>query len=579
MNIKAPIFTLLLFFAAVNGVLAQPASLSIGDTTKTIEGKEASTSELYFDALVARRHEDNTRAFSLLKRFIAERPDVAAAHFEMARIHAEDKDMEAAIESVKRAIALDTNNKWYRETYANMLASRKNYAEAAEIYAQLSLKEQRDEDYPAKAAENYELAGKKEEALRYLDMALQRNIDDEDLMLQKMQLYLDMGKADKAAEVVQQMVAGDPRNGKYYKLLGDLYDNHNMVKKATELYEQALKKLSDDASVQIGVASHALRLGDSVRYKTYLKKAITNPNVDAETQLELLSAYIQSVPNEGSALAEALPLVEQLVAQDPTNATVLAYYGEALEGSGKRDSAALIYKRALDLKPGTYAVWGRLLGLYLEKPYADSLIKYSEKAIRLFPNQAVVHFYNGLGHLNKNEEQVAIKTINRAIDLQPETEKELLTSMYSTLADVYYTTKQYIQSDEAFDKALALDPASPNVLNNYAYYLSERGLRLDDAEKMSKKALELRPNEGTYLDTYGWILYKKGDLKGAKTYIQKAIDLNGANADATLYDHLGNVLYKLNEKEKATEAWKKAKEKGSDDKNIDKKIGEGKLYE
>lgn len=584
MNIKAAIYTLFLTFVPLVAIFGQSKSITTESTTsadslETEEGFSAKTDELYFDALVAKRHEDNSRAKTLLKQLVTSRPQMAAGHFELARLYADEKDMESAITSVKKAIALDTGNKWYRETYANMLAARKEFAEAAEVFARLSAVQTKDAEYPEKAAENYERAGKTDEALKYLDIALQRNMEDEELMLQKMQIFLDAKQYGKAAEVVQQMIKYDPRNGKYYKLLGDLYDNNKMGDKATTLYEQAVKKLPEDVSVQIGMATHSLRKGDTTLYKTWLKKAISNPSIEVDLQMELLSAYIQSMPNEAEAMADVLPIITDLVRQDPNDALLMAYYGESLEGAGKKDSAAMAYKRSLELKPSNYAVWGRVLGLYLEKPYADSLIKYSEKALRLFPNQAIVHFYNGVGHMNKDENPAAIKAINRALDLQAETEKDVLSLMWSTLGDIYYTTKQYTLSDEAFEKALALDPENANVLNNYSYYLSERKLKLDDAERMAKKAIELRPNEGTYLDTYGWVLYRKGNYQQAKVYIQKAVDAAKESADGTLYNHLGDALFKLNERSKAIEAWKKAKEKGVDDKNIDKKILEGKLYE
>ena len=151
--------------------------------------------------------------------------------------------------------------------------------------------------------------------------------------------------------------------------------------------------------------------------------------------------------------------------------------------------------------------------------------------------------------------------------------------MYSLLADIYHSNKQDDQSDKSFEKAISLDPNNPTTLNNYAYYLSERGKKLDEAEKMSQKSLDMSPGVATFLDTYGWIQYKKGNYLKAKDFIQKAIDLAGAGADATLYDHLGNICYQLNDKSKAIDYWKKAKELGADDPMIDKKISEGKLYE
>jgi tetratricopeptide (TPR) repeat protein len=549
------------------------------EETETEQARRAKTDEQFFEALKAKQHDDIEQAEALLKQFIANRPESAAAYYELSRIYTDQKKSGLATASIKKAMAIDPANKWYKESYATVLAVAGSYAEAANVYAELTKQEAKDEEYPVQAAEYYERAGKQQEALNYLDIALQRTLEDEDLMVHKMQLHLNMNNVQKAADVVQEMIAKDPKNGKYYKLLGELYDNNKMTDKASAVYEQAQKKLPNDPAVQLGLAGHYLRTGDSAQYKIYVRKAITNKDIETEAQLELLKAYIQSMPDEATAIAEALPLVSLLATQEPADAQILAYYGEVLEGSNKKDSAAVMYKKSLALKPSDFNVWGRLMVSYLDKPYADSLIKYSEKAMRLFPNQSITHFYNGIGYMNKNNNTAAIKAIKRAIDLQPETEKEALAQMYSTLGDIYYTNKQHQLSDETFDKALALDPNNAGVLNNYSYYLSERGVKLDEAERMSKKSLELRPNEPNSLDTYGWILYKKGEYEKAKTYILKAITESKGEGEATPYNHLGDILFKLNEKDKAIEAWKKAKQKGSDDKNLDKKISEGKLYE
>jgi Tfp pilus assembly protein PilF len=199
--------------------------------------------------------------------------------------------------------------------------------------------------------------------------------------------------------------------------------------------------------------------------------------------------------------------------------------------------------------------------------------------MRLFPNQAMVHYLNGIGHFNKKEYPQAIKAINRAVDMQPDDNGELLAEMYSTLGDIYNVVKQYDLCDTSYKKALKLDPKNPTVLNNYSYYLSVRGTRLSDAEEMSKQSLMIRPDEPTFLDTYGWILYKEGKFDKAREYVQKAIDSYGENADGTLWDHLGDIYFKLNNVPKAVECWKKAKDKGADNILIDKKIQEQKLYE
>ena len=534
---------------------------------------------IYFDAIKAKMQNDPAHAKDLFEQFVALRPDVSAGYYELSKLYYNDKKTEKAEASIKKAIAIDPKNKWYKEQHASILAENGNFLDAATIVADLCKTEPSDEEYPKMAAEYYERAQKYEDAIKYLDMDLLRFGDDEEVQMHKVTLYLEMNELDKAANVIRQLLAGDPHNGKYYKLLGELYDNNKMPQKATEVYDKARKILPDDPQVQTGLAEHYLKAGDTAAYTSTIKKAMFNPEFDASAQMDIMAAYIQTFANDSILRAEGLPIVRQLAALHPSDPQVLSVFGEFLDWNGKRDSAVMAYKRSLQAKPADFNIWKRLLDDYTDKPSADSLIKYADKAMRLFPNQAIVSYYSAIGNYNKQDYPKAIKAINRAIDIQPETDKSALAEMYAMLADIYHTTKQDDQSDNAFEKAISLDPANSGTLNNYSYYLSERGKKLDEAEKLSKRSLEIRPNEATYLDTYGWILYKKGDYEKARTYVQKAVDLAGANADATLYNHLGDIYFRLNDKIKAVDYWKKSKEKGGDDPQLDKKISEGKLYE
>ena len=534
---------------------------------------------IYFDGLKAKMQNDPKRARELFEEFVALRPQVSAGYYELSKLYYNEKKADKAEANIKKAIAIDPANKWYKEQYASILAENGNFLDAAKIIGDLCKSEPDDEEYPKMAAEYYERAKNYEEAARYLDIALQHDPDDEEMQSHKVQLFLEMNNADKAAEVINQLLARDPHNGRYYKWLGDLYDVNKMPQKAAETYDKALKALPDDPQVQIGLAGHFLNLGDTAKYVTNIEKAIINPDLDAQSQMEQIGVYIQTLPNDTVVRSHGLVMLQRITAQHPNDAQVLSVYGEFLDWNNKRDSAVWAYKKSLDIKPGDFDTWKKLLDDYTDKQGADSLIKYTERAIRLFPNQAIVSYYSAIGYLNRKDYTKAIKAVNRAIDIQPESNKPAIAEMYALLADIYHTTKQDELSDNAFEKGLSLDPLNSGILNNYSYYLSERGKKLDEAEKLSKRALDIRPSEPTYLDTYGWIEYKKGDFEKAKTFVQKAIDLAGPSADATLYDHLGDIYYKLNNKDKAEENWRKSKDKGGDDPQLDKKISEGKLYE
>ena len=116
-------------------------------------------------------------------------------------------------------------------------------------------------------------------------------------------------------------------------------------------------------------------------------------------------------------------------------------------------------------------------------------------------------------------------------------------------------------------------------MNNWAYYLSLRGEKLDKAEEMSKKSMELEPNSAIFEDTYAWIVYKMGRFTDAKEWMEKAFS-HGADKSAASLEHYGDILFKLGDPDKALEYWLKAKKAGDGTTDLlDKKIADKKLYE
>jgi Tfp pilus assembly protein PilF len=124
---------------------------------------------------------------------------------------------------------------------------------------------------------------------------------------------------------------------------------------------------------------------------------------------------------------------------------------------------------------------------------------------------------------------------------------------------------------------LKLDPNNVFVLNNYAYYLSLRKVKLDRAAQMAKLANELAPNQASFEDTYAWVLFQQGKYTDALQWIKKALE--HGNSSGELLEHYGDILFKAGNLEDALEQWKKAKAKGGTTKTIDQKIDQGKYIE
>ena len=115
-------------------------------------------------------------------------------------------------------------------------------------------------------------------------------------------------------------------------------------------------------------------------------------------------------------------------------------------------------------------------------------------------------------------------------------------------------------------------------MQNRQWSIDVEAKDLEEAEKLSKKSNDLSPNEGTYEDTYGWILYKLKRFEEAEDWLKKSLS-HGGDSSAVILEHYGDVLYQMAEKVKAKEYWNKALKIGEGTEFLKRKAEEGVLYE
>jgi tetratricopeptide (TPR) repeat protein len=207
----------------------------------------------------------------------------------------------------------------------------------------------------------------------------------------------------------------------------------------------------------------------------------------------------------------------------------------------------------------------------------EKLYEHSKQAMELFPNQPQIYFLHAIAcfQLEKYDETISISDEG----LLYVVDNDRLKGQFLMIkGEAFYKTGKIQEAFELFDQSVDLDPENYIALNNYAYYLSLAGKNLDKAERMSGRVIERFPENATYLDTYAWILFKKGEYTLAKFYMESAINFD-QEGSPTLYEHFGDILFKLNQIDDAVKYWEKSKEMGGKSELLEKKIVEKKYFE
>ena len=120
---------------------------------------------------------------------------------------------------------------------------------------------------------------------------------------------------------------------------------------------------------------------------------------------------------------------------------------------------------------------------------------------------------------------------------------------------IYTEQKKTEEAIEAFVTAIERNSYNSLALNSLSYLYAEQGIKLDEAKELVEKALEIEPSNGAYLDTLGWVYFKKGQNDEALRYLNNA---SVFMEDAEIFDHIGDVYYDKGEFQEAKKNWEKA---------------------
>ena len=171
------------------------------------------------------------------------------------------------------------------------------------------------------------------------------------------------------------------------------------------------------------------------------------------------------------------------------------------------------------------------------------------------------YYYQGIAYYQNGNLDGALNAFQNGISvITPQSDPAIASDFYAVLGDILHQKGLEQEAFAAYDSCLVWKDDNLGCLNNYAYYLSEKNIRLDEAERMSLRTIKAEPKNATYLDTYAWILFMQQRYSEAKIYIDQTLQ-NDSDTSAVLLEHAGDIYAMAGDIRQALVFWQQALER------------------
>ena len=361
---------------------------------------------------------------------------------------------------------------------------------------------------------------------------------DEELIFEKVNLLLNIGDFDRSIGEMQKLIKLDPREYSYYGMLAEIFEAKKDFPNAISAYEDLLKIDPENTDATVALAKIYQEKGDQVKYNEIISRLFRNKSLDIDSKILAFIPFIEEMIDDTTKGKETLRLADIILEAHPDDPKAITAKADVLLNLNQKEAAKAAYISATEKGDCPLTIWTQLLTVLSEMNDNAGIMVYGEKAMEKFPQEPILNFYYSIGAIQLKETKAAISALEKGVALQNRN-PQLLVQMYTTLGDLYSGIKEYEKADTIYEKALTIDPNNPTVLNNYAYFLSVRNIKIEKAERMSRKSNLLEDKNSAFQDTYAWILYQKGNY--------------------------GDILFKLGDLDKAMIYWKKALEANPED--------------
>jgi tetratricopeptide (TPR) repeat protein len=510
-----------------------------------------------------------------LEKALEINPVNAVLHYQLAEVNTKLGNFKAAMHYAENAVLLDEDNIWYHNLLVQLYQNAGLFAKASqEMEAIIRLDPRQFESYFMLSA-LYQSIGDSKSAINVMNRAEKEFGIMDVISVEKESIYLDAGKPDKAIKEIQKLIETFPDVPNYQALLAELYISIQNYSKAEEIYNSLDKQQVTNGHVLLAMSEFYRGIKDYEKAFNYLKKSFADPEMDVDIKVEMLVSMLTGSGSTREELDTQKEVFDILIQTHPENPKALSIYSDYLVKAGRYAEARETLRLVLKTERDKYPIWEQVL--YIDNHLSDyeTMLHDSDTAMILFPVQSIPYLFNSLAAYFLNMNEKALESANAGFSFA--LDDDVMKMEFLTLkAESYYRLKNYHRSDSLFEEVLKINPENVPIINNYAYYLSVRGEKLQRAKELGEKLIELSPDNASHLDTYGWILFMLEDYEQAEIYLKKALEMMQESRSVIL-EHYGDVLFKLGKVEEAIEYWKKAAENEDASKTLKQKIETGQI--
>lgn len=541
--------------------------------------QEGETNRDYQYALIEAVKQKNLgnlpEAVKLYGLVIKEKPDCAVAYYESGSIYLVTNQIDLAEKNLKKAYELDPDNEWYTIAYLNALGVLEDFKTAKDLLTRKVREEKEKTEWEYKLALTYYNLGKSAKAIRALEKIEKEKGFSEKITLLKASIYESQEKFELAREEIEKVMLLFPEAIQFRIVAAELSIKSGNKNAAAAYYLEILEVDSVNIFALTNLTDFYREQGDYRKSYKYLAKSFSSKQIELDRKMAILSYYLSDEEQVHAYSKEIGTVIEVLADTHPEESDIRLLAADFYIQVQNYPRAYEHLKRYLELQKGTYNIHMQAIMLANASSLNDELLLSSDKAMQLYPDSADIRFFRGISLYQMADYEELIENF-KDVSNEDYSSGEYVSQAKMLIAEAYYRMQDYERSDSIFEDLLREEPENYTVMNNYSYYLAERGEKLELAKKWSAEVVEKNPNNATFLDTHAWVLYKLEFYEEAEKYILYALDKGGEN-DPEVNEHAGDIQVALESYEIAISYYLKAILLGGDREKLEEKVEQLKI--